>query len=198
MAYPHEGGYYLQGQYWLPSDAIDRALEKDPNHIYQQFKHLPNCHITDGNVTDYASIRRKVSGVHYVDGTQQVDENSLMHTLQLQKIAFDRYNSTQIAINLTDDGVPLVPFGQGFVSMSAPTKQFELLCRQGKIYHDGDPILRWALSNVAIRTDPAGNIKVDKQKSEGKIDPIVAAIMAIGEHMKAKPDEAYELEIISL
>jgi phage terminase large subunit-like protein len=198
MAYPHEGGYYLQGQYWLPSDAIDRALEKDPNHIYQQFKHLPNCHITDGNVTDYASIRRKVSGVHYVDGTQQVDEDSLMHTLQLQKIAFDRYNSTQIAINLTDDGVPLVPFGQGFVSMSAPTKQFELLCRQGKIYHDGDPILRWALSNVAIRTDPAGNIKVDKQKSEGKIDPIVAAIMAIGEHMKAKPDEAYELEIISL
>ena len=121
-----------------------------------------------------------------------------MHQEDLEKIAFDRYNSTQIAINLVDDGVPLIPFGQGFVSMSAPTKQFEMLVRQGRIYHDGDPIMRWALSNVAIRTDPAGNIKVDKQKSEGKIDPIVAAVMAIGEHMKAKPDEAFTLEIINL
>ena len=198
VAFPMDGGYYLQGQYWLPEDTVKHTLERDPNHIYQHFLDLPNCHVTDGNVTDYASIRRKVSGVHYVDGVHEVDENSLMHRLNLQNIAFDRYNSTQIAINLVDDGVPLVPFGQGFVSMSAPTKQFELLCRQGKIWHDGDPILRWALSNVAIRTDPAGNIKVDKERSDGKIDPIVAAIMAIGEHMKAKPDEAYELEIISL
>jgi len=198
LAYPMDGGYLLKGHYWLPSDTVKNTLEKEPNHIYQHFLELPNCHITDGNVTDYASIRRQVSGVHYVDGVQNIDSNCLMMTENLQKIAFDRYNSTQIAINLVDDGVPLVPFGQGFVSMSAPSKQFELLCRQGKIYHDGDPILRWALSNVAIRTDPAGNIKVDKERSDGKIDPIVAAIMAIGEHMKAKPDEAYELEIISL
>ena len=48
--------------------------------------------------------------------------------------------------------------------------------------------MRWALSNVAIRTDPAGNIKPDKQKSGGKIDPVVALVMAIGEHMKSGHD----------
>jgi phage terminase large subunit-like protein len=129
-----------------------------------------------------------VTGVRMVDGHQVIDAESLMQSHAVQKIAFDRFNSTQIAIDLVDDGAPLVPFGQGFVSMSAPTKQLELLARQGKIWHDGDPILRWALSNVAIKMDPAGNIKADKQKSGGKIDPVVALIMAIGEHMKSAGD----------
>jgi len=69
--------------------------------------------------------------------------------------------------------------------------------RQGKIWHDGDPILRWALSNVTLRTDPAGNIKPDKQKSGGKIDPIVALVMAIGEHMKSDTGEQI-FEVLNL
>ena len=121
-----------------------------------------------------------------------------MHTYNVQKIAFDRYNSTQIAIDLVDDGVPLVPFGQGFVSMSSPTKQLEVLVRTGKLWHDGDPVLRWALGNVELKMDPAGNIKADKQKSGGKIDPIVAMIMGIGEHMKSPAEDEGYFEIINL
>ena len=100
--------------------------------------------------------------------------------------------------NSTDDGVPLVPFGQGFVSMSSPTKQLEVLTRTGKIWHDGDPVLRWALGNVELKLDPAGNIKADKQKSGGKIDPIVAMIMGIGEHMKTPQETEQNFDIISL
>jgi phage terminase large subunit-like protein len=121
-----------------------------------------------------------------------------MHTEQLQKLAFDRYNSTQIAIDLVDDGIPLVPFGQGFVSMSAPTKMIELLARQGKLWHNGDPVLEWCLSNVELKRDPAGNIKADKQKSSGKIDAIVAMAMAIGEHMKSGKEKQLTYEIIAL
>jgi phage terminase large subunit-like protein len=121
-----------------------------------------------------------------------------MHRYDVQKIAFDRYNSTQIAIDLVDDGVPLVPFGQGFVSMSSPTKQLEVLVRTGKLWHDGDPVLRWALGNVELKMDPAGNIKADKQKSGGKIDPIVAMVMGIGEHMKTPHVEEAYFDIISL
>ena len=123
-------------------------LDRDPGHIYRTFRELPNVHLTDGNVTDYASIRRVVSGVMNTPDGQIVDENSIMHNYQVQKIAFDRYNSTQIAIDLVDDGVPLVPFGQGFVSMSSPTKQLEVLTRTGKIWHDGDPVLRLSLIHI--------------------------------------------------
>ena len=198
MVYPEDGGYHVRGHYFLPADTVHQVLDRDPSHIYRTFLDLPNVHLTDGNVTDYASIRRKVSGVMNKPEGQVVEETSLMHTYNVQKIAFDRYNSTQIAIDLVDDGVPLVPFGQGFVSMSSPTKQLEVLVRTGKLWHDGDPVLRWALGNVELKMDPAGNIKADKQKSGGKIDPIVAMIMGIGEHMKSPAEEEGYFEIINL
>jgi len=198
MVYPEDGGYHVRGHYFLPADTVQQVLDRDPSHIYRTFLDLPNVHLTDGNVTDYASIRRKVSGVMNKPEGQVVEDTSLMHTYNVQKIAFDRYNSTQIAIDLVDDGVPLVPFGQGFVSMSSPTKQLEVLVRTGKLWHDGDPVLRWALGNVELRMDPAGNIKADKQKSGGKIDPIVAMIMGIGEHMKSPAEEEGYFEIINL
>ena len=198
MVYPEDGGYRVRGHYFLPKDTVDQVLDRDPSHIYRTFLKLPNVHLTDGNVTDYASIRRKVSGVMNKPEGQVVEETSLMHRYDVQKIAFDRYNSTQIAIDLVDDGVPLVPFGQGFVSMSSPTKQLEVLVRTGKLWHDGDPVLRWALGNVELKMDPAGNIKADKQKSGGKIDPIVALVMGIGEHMKTPQVEEAYFDIISL
>ena len=188
QVWPYGDGYFVRGHYFMPSDTVREVLMSNPSHPYRHLREMPNAHITEGNVTDYAAIRRVVSGVVMQDGQQVVLPDSLMLNDDVQKIAFDRFNSTQIAIDLADDGVPLVPFGQGFVSMSAPTKQLELLARQEKIWHDGDPILRWALSNVAIKMDPAGNIKADKQKSGGKIDPVVALIMAIGEHMKSGGD----------
>jgi len=198
MVYPDGDGYHVRGHYFMPSDTIDNILDRDPSHIYRTFLDLPNFHVTDGNVTDYAAIRRLVSGVMNRPDGQEVDATSLMHNYQIEKIAFDRYNSTQIAIDLVDDGVPLTPFGQGFVSMSSPTKQLEVLVRTGKVWHDGDPVLRWALGNVELKMDPAGNIKADKQKSGGKIDPIVAMVMGIGEHMKTPQETEQNFDIISL
>ena len=198
MVYPDGDGYHVRGHYFMPSDTIDNILDREPSHIYRTFLDLPNFHVTDGNVTDYAAIRRLVSGVMNRPDGQEVDGSSLMHNYQIEKIAFDRYNSTQIAIDLVDDGVPLTPFGQGFVSMSSPTKQLEVLVRTGKVWHDGDPVLRWALGNVELKMDPAGNIKADKQKSGGKIDPIVAMVMGIGEHMKTPQETEQNFDIISL
>jgi phage terminase large subunit-like protein len=198
MVYPDGEGYHVRGHYFMPSDTIDNILDREPSHIYRTFLDLPNFHVTDGNVTDYAAIRRLVSGVMNRPDGQEVDGSSLMHSYQIEKIAFDRYNSTQIAIDLVDDGVPLTPFGQGFVSMSSPTKQLEVLVRTGKVWHDGDPVLRWALGNVELKMDPAGNIKADKQKSGGKIDPIVAMVMGIGEHMKTPQETEQNFDIISL
>ena len=197
LAQPHNAGYIIRGHYFLPQDKMDEMKSRGGN-AYLGFEKLPNVHITPGNVTDYDEIRRVITGVQMQTSGAVIDENCLMHTLNIRKIAFDRYNATQIGINLVNDGVDIAPFGQGFVSMSAPTKQLEILARQGKIWHNGDPVLRWAISNVELRIDPAGNIKADKGHSADKIDPVVALVMAIGEHLKADPEPDMLLEIINL
>lgn len=74
----------------------------------------------------------------------------------------------------------MIPFGQGFKSMNAPTQDLMRLALSKRIAHGGHPVLRWNMDNVYIRTDPAGNIKPDKQKSTERIDGAVATIMALG------------------
>ena len=81
--------------------------------------------------------------------------------------------------NLENMGFTVVPFGQGFKDMSPPTKELMKLTLEQKIVHGGHPVLRWMMDNIFIRTDPAGNIKADKEKSTEKIDGAVATIMAL-------------------
>lgn len=199
LVWPDSERVVVRGWYWLPRDTFDALLAQNPGHIFREFAQLDNFTLTDGNATDYAAIRRLLSGVHMVAGTMTEEHDNLMRRYDIRKIAFDRYNSTQIAIDLVDDGVPIAPFGQGFVSMSPATKQLETLIRSGRIAHNGDPVLRWSLANVELKTDPAGNIKPDKSKSSAKIDPIVAMIMAVGEHLRAEPGlDMDALRVVSL
>ena len=81
--------------------------------------------------------------------------------------------------NLEGMGFTVVPFGQGFASVSPPTKELMKLVLEQKIAHGGHPVLRWNMDNIFIRTDPAGNIKADKAKSTEKIDGAIALIMAL-------------------
>lgn len=185
LLFPVEDEVEVKGFYWIPEATYNAAIESNPGHIYREFSQLPNFFITTGNVTDYSAIRRLITGVHLTPTGLEVEPGSLMEENEIIAIAYDRYNSTQIAIDLTDDGAPLAPYGQGFVSMSPGCKQLEAYVRSGRLTHDGDPVLRWALSNVELKTDPAGNIKPDKGKSKsGKIDPIAALVMAIGEKLR--------------
>ena len=88
------------------------------------------------------------------------------------------------------DGFTVVPFGQGFASMTAPAKELERLLLERKLRHGGHPVLRWMASNVAVDQDPAGNLKPSKAKSTERIDGIVALVMAIGRAM-VQPKEEY-------
>ena len=63
--------------------------------------------------------------------------------------------------------------------MSPPTKELMKLTLEQKIAHGGHPVLRWNMDNIFIRTDPAGNIKADKEISTEKIDGLIATIMAL-------------------
>jgi phage terminase large subunit-like protein len=82
----------------------------------------------------------------------------------------------------------MVPFGQGFASMAAPTKELLGLLLGDRMAHGRNPVAKWMASNVTVRTDPAGNQKPDKGKSTERIDGIVAEIMALGRAM-IQPEE---------
>jgi len=81
--------------------------------------------------------------------------------------------------NLEGMGFTVVPFGQGYKDMSLPSKEVMKLVLERKIAHGGNPVLRWMMDNIIVKTDPAGNIKPDKEKSTERIDGAVALIMVL-------------------
>ncbi len=156
--------YVLLPYFWIPEETIPRRVKANsvPYDIWEKQGYILS---TEGNVIHYDFIEKFIM--------------YLSEKYHILEIAVDRWNATQMIQNLEGEGFTIVPFGQGFSSMSAPTKEFYRLLMEGRIIHGGNPVLRWMAGNVVIDTDPAGNIKVTKAKSKEKIDGIVAAIMAL-------------------
>ena len=124
-------------------------------------------HVTPGDETDYRTIRAEV--------------NALGQQYAIQEIGIDRlFQGAQLGQDLGDLGFTVVAYGMGFLSMAAPTQELERLINRGDFHHGGDLVARWAAGNVMIQYDAAGNMKPDKAKSADKIDPIVAALIALG------------------
>ncbi|MFZ0458228.1 MAG: terminase TerL endonuclease subunit [Rhodoplanes sp.] len=103
-------------------------------------------------------------------------------SLDLQAIAADRWMLADLIQQCEREGVtlPFEPHGQGFKDMSPSIGAFERTVLDASLRHGGNPLLRWAVSNAAIEPDPAGNRKLSKMRSRGRIDPLIAAVMAIG------------------
>lgn len=150
---------------------------------------------TPGNVTDYDFIEAQVAR----------DRDAFL----VKEIAYDRWNAQQIVNNMVNDGAPMITMGQGFASMSAPTKDLQRLIKRGAqvdddghpikplIRHGGNPLFRWMVDNFAVAMDPAGNVKPDKANAGDKIDGVVALIMALSRAVAAREAEgtsAYEDE----
>lgn len=156
--------YILLPFFWVPEETIPQRVKAAsvPYDIWEKQGYLLS---TEGNVIHYDFIEKFI--------------NDLAEKYHIVEIAVDRWNATRMIQNLEGDGFTMVPFGQGFASMSGPTKDFYRLLMEGQIIHGGHPVLRWMAGNVVVDTDPAGNIKVTKAKSKEKIDGIVAAIIAL-------------------
>ena len=162
--------------YFLPSEAAYRRKDAAGASIRQWIAD-GQIIATDGNVTDYSYIKAKI-----IELAQQYD---------IKDIAFDRFNASQLVIDLQNEGITMFPFGQGFISMSSPTKELERLVKDSQLKHDGNPVTRWMMGNILLKSDPAGNIKIDKAKSGDKVDGPVSIVMALGTAMQ---DAAKEKE----
>jgi phage terminase large subunit-like protein len=168
-------------KFWMPEDNVQERVRKDmvPYDIWIEQGYI---NTTPGNVTDYDFIVSEIV--------------KLKEQYNIKSIAYDRWNSSQAVQDLKQEGLTMNPYGQGFASMSAPTKEFEMTVYTRKINHMGNPVMRWMISNVSLMRDAADNNKVDKAKSREKVDGVVAAIMAKGEQMTFKTEEKPDLNKI--
>ena len=156
--------YMVLPYFWIPEDNVDLRVRRD--HVpYDVWQRQGSLQTTEGNVVHYGFIEKFIE--------------RLGERFNIREIAFDRWGAVQMVQNLEGMGFTVVPFGQGFASMSPPTKELMKLVLEERIAHGGHPVLRWNMDNIFIRTDPAGNIKADKAKSTEKIDGAIALIMAL-------------------
>lgn len=165
--------YVVLPYFWIPEETIDLRVKRD--HVpYDVWKRQGYLQTTEGNVVHYGYIEKFIEdlGLKY----------------NIREIAFDRWGAVQMVQNLEGMGFTVVPFGQGFKDMSPPTKELMKLTLEQKIAHGGHPVLRWMMDNILIRTDPAGNIKADKEKSTEKIDGAIATIMALDRAIRCGND----------
>lgn len=168
LLFPRPGGYHYFPFFWMPEEGIHRRSKRDRVPLDDWAK-AGFIEATPGEAIDYDRIRARI--------------NELGERFQFMELAIDRWNATQITTQLDGDGFNVLGYGQGFASMSSPSKELEKLVLTKGLAHNANPVLDWMASNVAIKEDAAGNIKPDKANSGDRIDGIVALVMALGRAM---------------
>ena len=153
--------YALFCECWLPS----KAIETSTNSQYSGWVRSGYIQETDGAMTDLNVI-----------------EDSIREDLSrfdVQAITYDPWQATQIATSLSDEGAPMLECRFTVQNVSDPMKTLEALVIDGRIVHDGNPVMAWMMGNVEARIDAKDNIFPRKERHENKIDGAVAAILAL-------------------
>ena len=164
----NDGGFDALPFYWLPGETLQEREDEDnmPYRLWAKNGDLltfPGCRSTDP----------KAVALHIAE----------LHGLcNIKALAFDRWRIEDIKRELDAIGcnVELVPFGQGYRDISPAVDRLEGLVEEGKLRHDGHPVLAMAAANAKVEMDAAGNRKLSKRRSQGRIDPLVALTMAVG------------------
>jgi phage terminase large subunit-like protein len=176
-----DGTFDVMPWFWVPQDNAAERTQRDKVD-YIGWIRDGYIRATDGNVTDYDVIRRDIV--------------ELSQKYNIRQLGIDRWNATQLATQLQGDGLEIVGFGQGYGSMSSPSRALENYVLSEKIRHAGHPVLSWMAANVAVQSDHQGNIKPSKAKSTERIDGIVSLVMGLGLHATATaapPDQSWDI-----
>ena len=155
---------YFKNVYFLPEAALDESPNRDRYRIWKRTGQLVT---TPGNVTDYQWVTNEIH--------RQSDN------LFLQRVLYDPWNATSWATQMTEIRMPMEPYTQNIGNFNRPTKEFERLCRSGRVRIDNNEITRWMFANVSLKTDHNGNVKPNKGAGKDKkIDGVVAMLTALG------------------
>lgn len=164
-------------RHWCPAEDILRRSRRDraPYTVWRDQGFLVS---TEGNTTDFQFLEAEIL--------------TLATKFNILEIAYDRTFAGELVRNLQDEGITMVEFGQGFISMGPAAAEFMRLLIGRLLQHGGHPVATWCASNVTVRRDPAGNEKPDKERSTERIDAIVAGVMAVGRLQLAQGGSVYE------
>jgi phage terminase large subunit-like protein len=169
IMFERDGKYYFFFKFYLPQDSLSSHSSKEQYKIWQKQGYLT---LTPGNVCDYNFIQNDL---------MNIDKD-----YTISKILYDVYNSTQFIINAQDAGLNQFEIYSGTIgNFSKPTKTFERLILSDKVILENNPIIRWMLNNVILRSDHNGNVKPSKinGNSANKIDGVIALLEALGGYL---------------
>lgn len=161
---------------WLPEEGLDDRCQRD-RVDYRAWQRAGFLETTPG---------RAISKRHVLQRVAQICSQ-----FDVQGIAADRWRLADFTQIAEDDGIalpPLIEFGQGYKDMSPALDRFETAVLNGTLRHNGHPVLTWCAANAVTDSDPAGNRKLSKIKATGRIDLVVAAVMAYGSAAVQQPD----------
>ena len=140
--------------FWCPEDcAADRERTNRVN--YRTWIDQGLIQETSGDVTDYDVIR--------------TDIVKLGQEFAIKEIAFDPFNATQLANQLTQDGFKMFAFRQNMASFNEPMTALEKLSKEGRVHHGGNPVLRWMVGNIYAIRNGTGQVMPSRKKSTDKI-----------------------------
>jgi phage terminase large subunit-like protein len=166
----------LKVWFWLPGDGLHDKADRDrvPYIAWRDAGHLEAL---PGRAINKLAVIRRLS--------------EIASLYDLQEVAYDRWRIEDLKMLLDQEGIslPLVPFGQGFKDMAPAIDEFERLLLGGQLKHEGNPVMTWCAANAVTMSDPAGNRKIAKEKATGRVDGIVAAVMAVGRAMSGGQQE---------
>lgn len=156
---------------WLPEDGLAER-ERQDKVPYSQW-------VRDGHLL--TTPGRAISRLHILRHLQSLAEH-----FEIVSLAYDRWRIADLKTLAEDQGVELPPmaeFGQGFKDMTVAIESFETLLLNRQLVHNAHPVLTWCAANAVIVQDDAGNRKLSKAKATGRIDLVLAAVMAVGRAM---------------
>lgn len=174
-----DGDWYALSWCWVPEAKL--TGDQDAGSDYRTWAKKGWLSVTEGDVTDYGPVRETIL--------------QAMQDYEIAEIAFDTWNSTHIANELLERDAPMVKLPQNFGGLSPGAKHIERLVYGKRLRHGANPLLRWCAGNVTLLIDSNENIKPDKKRSQGRIDPIVALAMASTRAMVHLENEEH-LEVI--
>ncbi|MEC0405736.1 terminase large subunit [Bacillus velezensis] len=164
--FPLENGQFaVESHGFMPEDTMNERINTDkvPYELWEEKGWLT---VTDGGVVDYDFIRAYIKKMERVNGWR------------IKEIGYDPYSANQFSQQMMADGYRMIEIRQGVVTLSEPTKDFRDKVKQGKIIHNNNDLLTWAVGNAVTKVDAQENIMLDKSKSTQRIDPIAALINA--------------------
>jgi len=160
--------YYFKNEYYIPQDSLKKRVHID-KVLYREWIYGKYLKSTSGNVTDYDRI---------------TDDMLRVNTLsEIYSVYYDKYNSSQWAVQMTDEGFNVIPYGQNIGNFNNVTKEFERLILSGRIFMDNNPVTRYCIRNVILKQDFNGNVKPMKDSEKKKIDGVIAMLQALGAYM---------------